>query len=403
MYSLKNLPECYIRPVSPKPSRWLIALAIMLAVSFIFMRLFGRYIDNQYFWIITLGIPFALWIVAIGGRLTIWMLKDIKANGFDKRREAWILSETRRARRALNILNVSFITGNPTERQADVATALFSNVSVINAQPDWQGTEGLRMSRIAVSPNDDPSSLITRLFEQLIENLSLRLASCSDKTPLAVVFDISSTVPRSDLLQIWKEAWTDSDMTFPVEYIDGSGPGIVDNWLNVHFRDNAMLLVVALQVAPFNADNSAEAAVALLLGNRLTQESIFPLALLHRPDPSPAEELESGMRMAAYNVPVKDGIVKHLWLSGLNDQQHAKVVIHQKKLPAQAVESEAVINLDSTLGHAGAAAPWLAIAAAAEIAQQTQSSQMIICGDTTQDVLWSTLVTPTASRQEMDS
>jgi hypothetical protein len=54
------------------------------------------------------------------------------------------------------------------------------------------------------------------------------------------------------------------------------------------------------------------------------------------------------------------------------------------------------------MGHAGAAAPWLAIAAATEIARQTQSPQMIICGDTTQNVLWSTLITPIASRQEMD-
>ncbi|HDY8733248.1 TPA: hypothetical protein RRH84_004660, partial [Klebsiella pneumoniae] len=50
----------------------------------------------------------------------------------------------------------------------------------------------------------------------------------------------------------------------------------------------------------------------------------------------------------------------------------------------------------------GAAAPWLAIAAATEIARQTQSPQMIICGDTIQKVLWSTLITPIASRQEMD-
>ncbi|TKI02466.1 hypothetical protein, partial [Martelella alba] len=60
------------------------------------------------------------------------------------------------------------------------------------------------------------------------------------------------------------------------------------------------------------------------------------------------------------------------------------------------------ISLDTSMGHAGAAAPWLAIAAATEIARQTQLPQMIICGDTTQNVLWSTLVTPIASRQEMD-
>ncbi|WP_273695116.1 hypothetical protein [Buttiauxella sp. S19-1] len=375
----------------------------MLAGSVILMRIFGRYVDNHYFWLIALGVPVAFWIVFAGGRFAIWMLKDMKANGYDKRREAWIISETRRSRRALQILNVSFITGYPAEHQDEVVTKILSNASIIAAQTDWQGTEGRRMSRIAVSPDETPSSLISLLFDQLTENLALHLTSCSDKASLTLAFDISSTVPHSEVIQLWGETWEESGIALPVEYIKGSGPGIVDNWLNNHFKDNAMLLVVALQVAPVHVDNSAEVAVALLFGNRLTQESVSPLALLHRPDPSPARELEFGMRMAAYNVPVKDGIVRHLWLSGLNDQQHAEVVIHQNKPPAKAVEGDAVINLDSTMGHAGAAAPWLAIAAATEITQLTQSPQMIICGDTTQDVLWSTLVTPTASRQEIDS
>lgn len=403
MYSLKNIPECYTRATPPKPFRWIIALAIFLAIGVIFMRIFGRTIDNQYFWKIALGVPVALWIAIAGGRLAIWMLKEMKANGFDKQREEWILSETRRARRALQILNVSFITGNTSERQADVAKSMLNNVGIITAQSSWKGDEGLRMSRIAVNPDDSPSSLIIRLIEHLIEDLSSSLTLCSDKTSLAVVFDISSTIPRSNVIQMWEDAWAYRGMTFPVEYINGTGPGIVDHWLNVRFKDNAMLLVVSLQVAPVRADNSAEVAAALLFGNRLTQETLPPLALLHRPDSSPVGELESGMQMAAYNVPIKDGIVEHLWLSGMNTQQHADVVINQKKLPAQAVERESVINLDSAMGHAGVAAPWLAIAAATEIAQQTRSPQMIICGDTTQDVLWSTLITPTASRQEMDS
>ena len=106
--------------------------------------------------------------------------------------------------------------------------------------------------------------------------------------------------------------------------------------------------------------------------------------------------------MAAYNVPLKENIVKNLWLAGLTGEQRAEVIECQNAHPAQSVEDEAVISLDTSMGHAGAAAPWLAIAAATEIARQTQSPQMIICGDTTQNVLWSTLITPIASRQEID-
>lgn len=177
---------------------------------------------------------------------------------------------------------------------------------------------------------------------------------------------------------------------------------VVNHWLDHRIKDDAMLLIVGLQIDPAVSNNTAETAVALLLGNRLTQEALEPLALLHRPDAAPTGELRQGMNMAAYNVPLKENIVKNLWLAGLTGNQRAEVIACQNAHPAQSVEDEAVISLDTSMGHAGAAAPWLVIAAATEIARQTQLPQMIICGDTTQNVLWSTLITPIASRQEMD-
>lgn len=400
-YTLKHLPERYPRPKSLKFSRWLIALAVMLSISVILMRIFGRYVENLYFWKFALGLPIVLWSVLFASYLLLWALQDSKANAFDKRREQWILRETRTARRALQVLDATFITGHSEIAQKEIAIAMQNNESIIVSQVDRKGNESIRMSRVASSPQDTPKFVITNIFSQLIA--ALPFAQFPDEVPLVIVFDISTSLPPENIRHYWDEAWQKNKVTIPVEYGEGSGLSVIDCWLNARIKDKAMLLIVGLQFNPSDSDNTAEAAVALLLGNRLTQETLSPLALLHRPDPSPAEELESGMRMAAYNVPIKDGIVKHLWLSGMNNRQHAEVVIHQNKPPAQAVEGDAVINLDSSMGHAGAAAPWLAIAAAAEIAQQTQSPQMIICGDTTQDVLWSTLVTPVTSRQEMDS
>ena len=87
--------------------------------------------------------------------------------------------------------------------------------------------------------------------------------------------------------------------------------------MNNRFKETAMLLIMSLQIAPEVSNNSAEAAVAILLGNRMIQETLEPVALLHRPDSAPPRELEAGMRMAAYNVPLKENIVKNLWLAGL--------------------------------------------------------------------------------------
>ncbi|MDN8542683.1 hypothetical protein QZH36_14770 [Erwinia sp. BC051422] len=399
-YSLKHLPECYLRPVPPKASRWFAVLVAMLVISVILMRIFGRYIDNSHFWMFAIGTPFVVWIVTFGFRMWIWSLQDSKANGFDQRREQWILSETRRARRALQVLNTTFITAHQEDEQRYVAVDMLNNNSIIISQPDWKGEKSMRLSRITAEPEDTPGLVISRLFSELIADLPVH--QFPENASLVVILDISSSLSFPAVRDIWQEVWQESGLTCAVEYVDSNGLEVVNHWLEHRIKDKAMLLIVGLQIDPVVSNNTAEAAVALLLGNRLTQEALEPLALLHRPDPAPSGELREGMNMAAWNVPLKENIVKNLWLAGLTGKQRAEVIECQNAHPAQSVEDEAVISLDISMGHAGAAAPWLAIAAATEIARQTQSPQMIICGDTTQNVLWSTLITPIASRQEMD-
>jgi len=400
LYSLKHLPECYLRPVPPKTSRWFAVLVAMLVINVILMRIFGRYIDNRHFWSIAIGTPVVIWIVCFTIRMWAWSLQDSKANGFDRRREQWILSETRRTRRALQVLNTTFITAHQEDEQRSVADDMLNNHSIIISQSDWKGEKSRRLSRITAEPEDTPGLVISRLFSELIADLPVR--QFSENASFVVILDVSSSLPFPAVRNIWQEAWQESGITCAHEYTDSNGPGVVNHWLDHRIKDDAMLLIVGLQIDPVVSNNTAEAAVALLLGNRLTQEALEPLALLHRPDAAPTGELREGMNMAAYNVPLKENIVKNLWLAGLTGEQRAEVIECQNAHPAQSVEDEAVISLDTSMGHAGAAAPWLAIAAATEIARQTQSPQMIICGDTTQNVLWSTLITPIASRQEMD-
>ncbi|WP_336698018.1 hypothetical protein [Pantoea dispersa] len=399
-YSLKRLPECYPRPVTPKKTRWIAVLVAMLVISVILMRIFGRYIDNSHFWMLTIGTPLVVWIVCFTIRMWAWSLQDSKANGFDRRREQWILSETRRTRRALQVLNTSFITAHQEDEQRSVADDMLNNHSIIISQSDWKGKKSRRLSRITAEPEDTPGLVISRLFSELIADLPVH--RFSENASLVVILNVSSSLPFPAVRNIWQEAWQESGINCAFEYTDSNGLGVVSHWLDHRFKDDAMLLIVGLQIDPVISNNTAEAAVALLLGNRLTQKTLEPLALLHRPDAAPTGELSEGMNMAAYNVPLKENIVKNLWLAGLTGEQRAEVIKCQNEHPAQSVEDEAVVSLDISMGHAGAAAPWLAIAAATEIARQTQSPQMIICGDTTQNVLWSTLITPIASRQEMD-
>ena len=49
------------------------------------------------------------------------------------------MSETRRARRALQVLNTTFITANQEDEQRSVADDMLNNYSIIFSQSDWKG------------------------------------------------------------------------------------------------------------------------------------------------------------------------------------------------------------------------------------------------------------------------
>ena len=80
-YSLKNLPDLHERPKPPALSRWMTALAVMMAVSFLLIHFFGRGVENGIFWLLALGAPAALWLTAGIARLMVWLLLNIAANG----------------------------------------------------------------------------------------------------------------------------------------------------------------------------------------------------------------------------------------------------------------------------------------------------------------------------------
>ncbi|MBA1734203.1 hypothetical protein G9H36_28470, partial [Escherichia coli] len=63
-----------------------------------------------------------------------------------------------------------------------------------------------------------------------------------------------------------------------------SGLAAVDDWLDNHIQEKAVLLVISVRLEPKNPERTAESATALLLANRLTQTALTPLALLHRPE-----------------------------------------------------------------------------------------------------------------------
>ncbi|MTH48742.1 hypothetical protein [Intestinirhabdus alba] len=362
---------------------------------------------GQFHRIVVPGMLFVVWMLAGSLRLVVYLLYHVSANAWDRRREAWILAETRKSRRAFQILSATFrVAGSEDEDGATLPSTLetlLRNKTLITTQTAWNGAAGCYHSSLPRQPGQTPDDVIYTVFLELISSVGVSLVHLPEDNPVAVLLDLSSSVFASRIHTLWHRAWQESGIAQPVAFVDGSGLAYVDEWLNTRIRDEAVLLVVAAQIAPATPEGTGEAAVALLLGNRLTQHRLEPLALLHRPDGSTQAELEQGLTQAAYHVPLNKTTLQHLWLCGLNREQREAVTIQRRSPLLAAVVHDNLHNLDASLGQSGRVAPWLAVAAAAQAAQEQQLPQMIISSDAGHNAIWSAVISPLATRQEAET
>lgn len=396
IYNLKNPPPLARRPGALHFRRWLISLLLLLLAGGALVFFTTKRGITALPWQLVMAAIFCGWVALFSIALLMCLIGHIRANGQDRAREVWILQQTTRSRRALQILNAQFITCHPGNLvHVTPLEALMKNQSVIAAQQDRQGNDAIRHTQLASSPTDPVLEIISNALAELLAPVSNTLAELPPATPLKILVACTSSATEDEVKAVITKILTVSGVSNPITFITGQGFAFLEKWLESNIRDKSLLLVIALQVNPPVAENSAEVVTTLLLANRLTQTTISPEVLLHRPDFTTAEELASSMKQAADNVPLQDNIIEHLWLSNLTSEQYQYVMLNFNKYPTAAVKAENIITPDTTIGHGGVASVWLSLAAAAAAAKQLQAPQMVISGDQTKDQMWSALLMPT--------
>lgn len=406
---IKNIPGPSSRPAPPKLLRWLAALVCMVVTGILLMRLLGKYIGNDTFWWFATGVPLGGWSIIVFFRLSVFGLRHIRANAYDRRREQYILKQVRRGRRALQILSAECVTAHASDLQfTTIAESLLRNINVFFPQMTQGGGDYIRHSRLPAVEGGSVESVVTTAFTALLQKLAVPLSAMPEDNPVAILLESSSSLPEAEIKTLWLQTWQKSGMTQPVDFVNGQGLMAIDHWLDYRIDETTLLLVVALQIAPEAPEMTAEAVVGLLLGNRLTQKTLIPQALLHRPEASATNvaALQEGVLQAADWVPLPPDGVAHLWLSGLNETSDARsgAIAVLGKLPLTRITQDAGLHdFSSYLGNPGCAAPWLAIAVAAQIISDAPAPHMIISSEQGSDIVWSTVVSPHASRKENDS
>lgn len=367
------------------------------------MRFLGKLVGNSTFWWFAIGIPAGLWMVLAFIRLAIYSLRQLQANAWDKRREQVILQEVRRGRRALQILSAECLTAHSNDLSfAPIAEALQSNEDRVKSQSSWSGGTNIRHSRLPVTLEMSPDEQVSTSFSALLKKLITLFSQLPLDHSVAVLLESSSSLPDVRIKALWQKAWQQAGISQPTFFVEGQGLAVIDHWLDHSIKEQAILLVVTLQVAPEQPEETAEAVAALLLGNQLTQKILDPLALLHRPEASSAckEALQAAVLQAIDWVPLPPGALQHLWLSGLvgNSKAWKSAMAVQSHEPLNSINAKTgTHDINQFLGNPGCVAPWLAIAAAAQ--NVSDSPHMIISSEQDSDIVWSTVVSPVCFSQ----
>lgn len=404
---LDQVPALAPRPARPRGWLWLGVLPLLLLLlgmggTF----LFGTQALRQQpvsFWGMATGVPLFGWCLMSFGRVLLYFGQQQVADGWDKAREEDLIQKLRRGRRVQQVLAVSLHTAlrEPEASSATQLKALLDGVKALKAQPSRQDQSVLRHSRIAGDTAEVPELALHRVLTQMLADLAPSLTQVPDATPLALLLEVGSTLPENVWQRVWRQAWSESGIRQSTVLVEEDGLEALDQWLDHRIGDQALLLVVAVQFAPQQPEGTAEAAVGLLFGNRLTQTVLPSMAYLHRPEQEREPTTDALLYAASQAldwVPLDAQSIEQTWRVGVDTQRDAALTTVLADVSIPVKHNQGFYDLDAQLGHPGKASPWLAIAAATQTIQSGAGPQFIFSGGGCVDAgLWSTVLTPVPS------
>jgi hypothetical protein len=408
--NLKAIPDPAAQPAPPVWWVWLLLLVAGLLAGTAYSIVINSgitEINSEAFWETAFWVPVMLWCTLLFLRIVWYRGQQALAEVKDEERDRILQQETRRGRRCLKVLGISLHSAlrQPDDSEGKMQwNALQENIQALKTQPSWQSDAGIRHSRLARTGNEMPEALLSRAISHTLEELSPVLASVPADTPLALLIESNSSVPESQLQAIWQQSWQASHIRQSVTRIEGSGLAAIDHWLDHRINDASLLLVIAWQVAPEQPEGTAEAVVGLLLGHAQRSAGLTPLASLHRPEQThqaSAEDLHYALKQSLDWVPIPADAVTQGWLAGVKAVWHEPIAAGLQKLSIPAALGRDLHDLGTTLGYAGPATPWLAIACAAKGCSHGKP-QLIVSGDEeAASPLWATMVMPTENRSPL--
>lgn len=399
---MDQIPAPAPRPCRPRIWLWLSLLAVFLAIGALAGGLFAgpqeRSADGH-LWA-GLALAASAWATMSFSGLLAYVGKHQVAQGWDDARQLDIEQRQRCGRRSQQVLATSVLTPLRVGVDRDPArqlAGLQAGVPLLQS-----GAPGMTPSEPATL--DSLEEAVATAMASVLRDLAASLALLPAEQPLALSLSIDSGIEAPELAVMWRRAWRDSGIRQSATMLDGAGLAVLDHWLDWRIADPALLMLVALRFSPSSLEGGAQTSAGLLLGNRLTQTGLAPLAYLHRPEQQRGdtpEALRDAINQALDWVPLAATAIQRIWLAGTT-QRYQPISTALSHSPLGQDGSASRHCLDTVLGTAAVSA-WLAVAAAAQSIQAGEGAQFILSGeDAAPTGLWCTVVTPVPPAGEKD-
>jgi hypothetical protein len=224
------------------------------------------------------------------------------------------------------------------------------------------------------------------LFAELLDELAQAIKALPQRTSLDVHFAMSSLLSTEERDGLWNDKWEKLNLRPADIAINDSNVDLMtlDGWLDrtIETAENKAQLILAIQLTALQSASpspgSAEAAVALLLLPKVeaTRHRLVSEADLHRPVRGRFEQANEALRPALKWAGSEAPDIKGIWQAGFDATQWGHVVSEGCLLGL----SNDAIKIDQSIGFAGVAAPWLAVAVAAKSLSDTAPRQIAFAG-----------------------
>lgn len=397
------------RPTPPNLKVWLTLVVVFLAVGIAWTLLTwpkGKPADTLWFWMRLIGYPILAWAALFGFRLHFFEEESNHLIASEEVRQADRAEAIAFGSEPLAVLGVAYLCAMASK---GVAVRIAQKESALAARAPKPRMPAIRHTQLAIAKGSASTKRFQEVFQALLKEIDAPLRALPPRAPFEVQLQLPRDTDPEQFLAAWNASWNHCGLRSIEATLVPNDEGlmVLDTWLDVYSGPalEKFTLFVAVQLHDMPSENSAEAAVALLLGwaPLAERKDLVPVSMMHRPVASATDGLTDAMTTAALCGRAKPEELLHLWQSGLSNADKAAILKNASDVGLGAAQADGlpgVHDIDVALGNPGVAGPWLAAALAVEHAQQSHAPQLMVCRE---DALRLAVVRPVERQSESET